>query len=129
MCKSRVQKCRHSMYSMSNIGMCYPGLNFSSKMHLFRSVCQPTLMYGVECLNISSKRVNILNWGEACVWVECTCYAHRLITNVYHRLVIILRNQHCRYVIVYVLKILQLVIYVCILLKCIFLRVYGSQVH
>ena len=58
---------------MSNIGMCYPGLNFSSKMHLFRSVCQPILMYGVECLNISSKRVNILNWGEACVWVECTC--------------------------------------------------------
>ena len=30
--KSRVQKCKRSMYSMSNIGMCYPGLNSSSKI-------------------------------------------------------------------------------------------------
>ena len=65
--KSRVQKCKRSMYSMSNIGMCYSGLNSSSKMHLFRSVCQPTLMYGVECLNISSKHVHILNSAQGSV--------------------------------------------------------------
>ena len=47
--------------------MCYPGLNSSSKMHLFRAVCQPTLMYGVECLNISSKHVNILNSAQGSV--------------------------------------------------------------
>ena len=47
--------------------MCYPGLNSSSKMHLFRSICQTTLMYGVECLNISSKHVNILNSAQGSV--------------------------------------------------------------
>ena len=48
--------------------MCYPGLNSSSKMHLFRSVCQPTLMYGVKCLtSSSSKHVHILNSAQGSV--------------------------------------------------------------
>ena len=53
--QTRVQKCKRSMYSLSNIGMCYPGLNTSSKTHLYRTVCKPSLMYGVECINTTKK--------------------------------------------------------------------------
>ena len=62
--QTRVQKCKRSMYSLSNIGMCYPGLNTSSKTHLFRTVCKPSLMYGVECINTTKKHINNLNSAQ-----------------------------------------------------------------
>ena len=64
---TRVQKCKRSMYALSNCGMRYPGLSSSTKSHLFRSVCQPTLMYGVECLNVTSKNSNDLNSAQGSV--------------------------------------------------------------
>ena len=64
---TRVQKCKRSMYALSNSGMRYPGLSSSTKSHLFRSVCQPTLMYGVECLNVTSKNINDLNSAQGSV--------------------------------------------------------------
>ena len=62
--QTRVQKCKRSMYSLSNIGMCYPGLNTSSKTHLFRTVCKPSLMYGVACINTTKKHLNNLNSAQ-----------------------------------------------------------------
>ncbi len=50
----RIQKCKRSVYSLSNVGMCYPGLNSDSKVRLFKSICQPTLMYGTDCLALSN---------------------------------------------------------------------------
>ena len=41
---SRMNKCKRSMFSLSNIGMSYPGLNTNSKVHLYKTICQPTLM-------------------------------------------------------------------------------------
>ena len=64
---TRVQKCKRSMYALSNSGMRYPGLSSSTKSHLFRSVCQPTLMYGVECLIVTSKNINDLNSAQGSV--------------------------------------------------------------
>ncbi len=43
------------MYSLSNVGMSYPGLNTSSKVHLFKTICQPTLLYGIDCISMSEK--------------------------------------------------------------------------
>ena len=57
---TRIQKCKRSMYSLSNIGMAYPGLNTLSKTHLYKTICKPTLMYGIESLNISNKCVKEL---------------------------------------------------------------------
>ena len=134
--KSRVQKCKRSMYSMSNIEMCYPGLNSSSKMHLFRSVYQPTLMYCVECLNISSKHVHIRNSAQGSVVKHVSGLSVRArhtallqaldisqAGDYIKKSTLSLYNRICSQ------NFLQLVTYVCILLKCIFLRVYGSQVH
>ena len=33
--KTKISKCKRSMYSLNSIGFCYPGLNTSSKVHLY----------------------------------------------------------------------------------------------
>ncbi len=45
---TRIKKCKRSMYSLSNDGMYHPGLNTTNKVHLFKTICKPTLMYGVD---------------------------------------------------------------------------------
>jgi hypothetical protein len=58
--QKRSQKCRQSMYSLNGIGMCYPGLNTVSKVHLFKSICLPTLTYGINSININDKNIRQL---------------------------------------------------------------------
>ena len=65
--QTRIQKCKRSVYSMSNVGMPYPGLNTNSKVHLFKTICQPTLMYGVESLDLSNKCVNSIQSTQGCI--------------------------------------------------------------
>ena len=54
---NRIQKCKRSMFALSSIGMSYPGLDTLNKVNLFKSICRPTLMYGVDCLNISKNNL------------------------------------------------------------------------
>ena len=65
--QTRIQKCKRSVYSLSNIGMSYPGLNTASKVHLFKSICQPTLMYGTECLDLNTKCINSIQSAQGSV--------------------------------------------------------------
>ena len=46
------------MFSLSNIGMSYPGLNTNSKVHLYKTICQPTLMYGLDCLSLTKRNID-----------------------------------------------------------------------
>ena len=62
--QNRVQKCRRAFYSLSNIGMNCPGLNTNSKSHLYKSICLPTLTYGMECVNLSSRDKSTLNSAQ-----------------------------------------------------------------
>ena len=43
-----IQKCRQTFYSMS-----YPGLPTDIKSHLWRTVCCPTFLYGMEAFSLS----------------------------------------------------------------------------
>ena len=43
----RIQKCRQAFYSMSSSGMSYLGLPTDIKSHLWKTVCCPTLLYGM----------------------------------------------------------------------------------
>jgi len=36
---TRIQKAKRSMFSISNIGMSYPGLNTESNIHLYKAIC------------------------------------------------------------------------------------------
>ena len=49
----RIQKCRQGFYSMSSSGMSYPGLPTDIKSHLWKTVCCPTLLYGMEAVSLS----------------------------------------------------------------------------
>ena len=49
---NRVNKCRRSLYSLSQVGISYPGLNSSSKCHLYQTVCRPSLLYGMEAIHL-----------------------------------------------------------------------------
>jgi len=48
---------RRSMFSIRNIGMSYPGLNTKSQVHLYKTICLATLLYGVDCLSTSVNNV------------------------------------------------------------------------
>ncbi len=53
----RITKCRQSHYCLSPAGMLYPGAAPDVQSYLFRTICQPTLCYGTECMNISHRDV------------------------------------------------------------------------
>ena len=52
-----IQNCKRSMFALSGIGMSYPVLNTLNKVNLFKSICRPTLMYGVDCLNLTKNNL------------------------------------------------------------------------
>ena len=45
--KTKISKCKPSMYS----------LNTSSKVHLYTTICHPTLIYGMDSLNVKNKLI------------------------------------------------------------------------
>ena len=50
---NRISKCRQSFYGLRDAGMSYPGADVSIKKHLWTTICQPTLLYGMECVALS----------------------------------------------------------------------------
>ena len=53
--EKRTSACRRSIYGLSSVGMTYPGLNTRVKTHIWKTIGVPTLMYGMDCLSLSSK--------------------------------------------------------------------------
>ena len=47
---NRLKKCRQSFYSLNSLGMSYPGADQEVQAHLYKSICQPVLTYGMECM-------------------------------------------------------------------------------
>ena len=50
---NRLNKCRQSFYGMNSLGMSYPGAAPEVQAHLYKSICQPVLTYGMECMSYS----------------------------------------------------------------------------
>ena len=49
---NRLNKCRQSFYSLNSLGMSYvPGDAPEVQAHLYKSICQPVLTYGMECMS------------------------------------------------------------------------------
>lgn len=57
---NRAKKCRQSFYGLGNSGMLYPGASPEVQAYLYKSVCQPTLTYGLECMSRSSVNMKSL---------------------------------------------------------------------
>ena len=39
-------------YSLQPVGMCHGGLGTAAKVHLWKTICLPTLLYGTDAVNI-----------------------------------------------------------------------------
>ena len=53
----RIARCRQSFYGLSPAGMLYPGASTDVQSYLFKSICQPTLTYGADCVNITDNDI------------------------------------------------------------------------
>ena len=58
---------KNSMYALSNAGMCYPGAKSTTKHYYFKSVCQPTLYYGIECLDVGERLLSSVHSAQGAV--------------------------------------------------------------
>jgi hypothetical protein len=58
--ENRVRKCRQSYYGLNKCGMVYPGASSDVKCYLWKSICAPVLMYGLDCLNVNKSNVDKL---------------------------------------------------------------------
>jgi hypothetical protein len=60
----RIKSARESMFSLSPIGMGYPGLHTDVKVHLWKTTCLPALVYGCEAQDISTSDLKSLNSAQ-----------------------------------------------------------------
>ena len=51
----RCQASRRAMCGLASIGCCYPGFSTEVKVHLWKTVGLPTLLYGMENLELRAK--------------------------------------------------------------------------
>jgi len=61
----RADKCKRSFYSLRDAGMSYPGCSSDVKAHMWNVICQPVLIYGAECINISRRDSSFLNTTQS----------------------------------------------------------------
>ncbi len=54
-CTNKITSSRRAFYGLSNVGMCETSLSAMVKSYLWKSVCSPSLLYGVECLPLTEK--------------------------------------------------------------------------
>ena len=57
-------KCRHSFYGLGNAGMLYPGATPDVQAYLYKSICQPTLTYGLECMGSTAIQMRRLESAQ-----------------------------------------------------------------
>ena len=60
----RIKSARESLFGLSPVGMAYPGLDTDVKVHLWKSMCLPALLYGCEALNIDNSGFTALNSAQ-----------------------------------------------------------------
>ena len=61
---SRILACRRSAYGLSSSGLCYPGLSTETKVFLWKSVCQPTLTFALECCTLDKESLTKLESAQ-----------------------------------------------------------------
>ena len=59
--QSRIRKCRQSFYSLTKCGMAYPGAFSNIKSYLWKSICSPVLMYGMDGIPVSTSDMKMLD--------------------------------------------------------------------
>ncbi len=61
---NRIAKCRQSFYGLSPAGILYPGAPTDVQSYLFKHICQPTLIYGTDCMNVTDTELSKLDSSQ-----------------------------------------------------------------
>ena len=61
---NRIQKCYRSLYSLRNAGFSYPGVHSDVKSYMWKAMCQPVLLYGSDCINLSSTDIKTMETSQ-----------------------------------------------------------------
>ena len=64
--EERIKSCRRATYGLQSVGMSYPGLNSEAKAHLWRTICCPTLVYGMDTIPMSTYSQKRLDTTQGC---------------------------------------------------------------
>ena len=73
----RVNACRRSMYSLQEIGMSYPGLDTNVKVHLWKTMGLPSLLYASEAIALRDCNIKELNSYQGSCIKRCLGIAPR----------------------------------------------------
>ena len=68
---NRLNKSRQSFYSLNSLGMSYPGAAPEVQAHLDKSICQPVLTYGVECMSNSKDQYRRMEYIQGRLIKQC----------------------------------------------------------
>ena len=63
--RKRTHACRRAMYSLASVGCSYPGLSTDAKVHLWKSVGLPSLLYGMETMTLNDRQHKILECTQS----------------------------------------------------------------
>ena len=59
-----IQKWYKSFYSLRNVGFSYPGVHSDVKSNMWKTICQPVLLYGSNCINLSSTDIKTMEISQ-----------------------------------------------------------------
>ena len=68
---NRLNKCRQSFYGLNILGMSYPGAAPEVQAHLYKSICQPVLTYGMECMSYSKDQFRRMESTQGRLFKQC----------------------------------------------------------
>ena len=60
----RIQKWYRYFYSLRNVGFSYPGVHSDVKSNMWKTICQPVLSYGSDCINLSSTDIKTMETSQ-----------------------------------------------------------------
>ena len=75
--ESRLACCRRRIYGLTSVGMCYPGLSSDVKAYLWKVIGAPTLTYGMESVNLTSKNIKLLKSGHGTIMKRVMGFSKR----------------------------------------------------
>ena len=62
---NRIIKCKKAFYGLRDSGLGYPGCASMVKSHIWKTVCQPVLSYGCDCIPLTKSGIAALNTTQS----------------------------------------------------------------
>ena len=75
--EKRCQASRRAMCGLASIGCCYPGHSTEVEIHLWKTIGLPSLLYGMENLELRAKELREIEKSQSSIIKRTTCFPLR----------------------------------------------------